>query len=176
MFSRALWSAVILVACLGRPSFAVSALELWVEVDGTTYLHNTTAAPLSFDGYQIVSESGRLDPAGWKSIADQVAANPLDIISRLGAGALAFGEANPNAGNLAEVNLAGAATLPAGGKFSIGKPFLDFPAYFDADAFYKVPGETTARPMEGAFPEPSTWLLAVLAAVGLAVVRRRVRS
>jgi hypothetical protein len=149
---------------------------LWVDVDGTTYLYNTTAAPLSFDGYQIVSESGRLDPAGWKSIADQVAVVPLDIISQLGAGALSFGEANPNAGNLAEVNLGGAATLPGGGRFSIGKPFLEVWPWNDVVAFYKVPTETTARPMDGVTPEPASRLLAVLAAVGLAVIRRQSRS
>ncbi|MFO0899535.1 MAG: PEP-CTERM sorting domain-containing protein [Pirellulales bacterium] len=152
-------------------------MELWVDVDGTTYLHNTTAAPLSFDGYQIVSENNRLDPAGWKSISDYVAGGQIaEVLGNLGAGGLTFGEANPGPGNLAELNLGGAGTLQAGAKFSIGKPFLDFNAYLGANAFYKVPGESTARPMDGAFPEPSTWLLAVLAAAGLAVIRRRSRS
>ncbi len=167
----------VLVACLGRPSFAVSDLQLWVDVDGTTYLFNATAAPLSFDGYQIVSETDRLDPVGWKSISDYVAGGQItDVIAKLGAGGLTFGEANPGPGNLAELNLGGAGTLQAGAKFSIGKPFLDGWPRGDVSAFYKVAGETTARPMDGVFPEPSTWLLAVLAAVGLAVIRRRARS
>jgi hypothetical protein len=181
MIRRALLAAMFLAAGLGETASATTPLQIWIDPDGTTYLENTTAAPISFDGYQIASETNRLDPAGWISIADQVAADPLGIITKLGAGALAFGEANPGPGNLAELNVAGVATLAAHARFAIGKPFLDGQLGADdtADLYYKVagqPGPSGPIILLGAIvPEPSTCLLAVMAVLGLLAFQGRFR-
>ena len=103
------------LASMASPAVAMTDLGLFVDVDGTVYLYNSTASPLSFDGYQIVSETKNLDPVGWKSISDYVAGGQItDVIAALGPGGLTFGEANPSDGNLAELNLGGAATLQPG--------------------------------------------------------------
>ncbi len=170
-----------LIAAFAGVASAATPLVIWVEVDGSAYLRNTTAAPISFDGYQITSETNRLDPAGWKSIADYVAGGQFtDVIAALGPGGLTFGEANPGPGNLAELNLGGAGTLQPGAQFAIGKPFLDR-GYVSVDAtadfYYIVAGTSAARPGDiiSPDPEPSTWLLAILAALGIVATRRRWR-
>jgi len=113
----------------------------------------------------------RQDLRDTQSISDQAAANPLATVSALGSGALLFDEANPSAGSLAELAVNGAATLVGGAKFSLGKPFLDSWPLLGVSAFYKAPGDPNPHIIEGAFPEPSTWLLAALAALSLAAVR-----
>ncbi|MFO0899696.1 MAG: hypothetical protein U0836_19890 [Pirellulales bacterium] len=176
MIKRAFLAAAI-CACLGQAARAVSDLTLLIDPDGTTYIKNTTAGAISFDGYQIASETNALDPAHWNSISDQAAANPLDVIGLLGAGALTFGEANPGAGNLAELNLGGAATLQGGATFAIGKPFGfgGFEVEFWAKRFGGGSTEgdiVIVPPLTG--PEPSTFVLAALA--GACLVAIRVRS
>ncbi len=164
-----------LVAMFAGLASAISPLALWVDPDGTTYLWNTADAAISFEGYQITSETNRLDPAGWKSIADYVAGGQItDVIAALGPGALTFGEANPGPGNLAEPNLGGVGTLQPRAKFAIGKPFLDWQnPDASADFFYKQPGtESPPGDIVGGVPEPSTWLLATLAGLALLAVRR----
>jgi hypothetical protein len=176
MIRRAVLAAAVFA--LVGPTARAADLTLLIDPDGTTYIKNTTAGAISFDGYQIASETNGLDPVNWNSISDQVAANPLDVIALLGAGALTFGEANPNAGNVAEVNLGGAATLQGGAKFAIGKPF-GFGG-FEVEFWAKrptspntLPGEiVVVPPLEG--PEPSTFVLAALA--GACLVAFRVRS
>lgn len=172
MIRRALLAAMFLAAGLGETASATTPLQIWIDPDGTTYLENTTDNPISFDGYAIASENNRLDPVGWNSIADQVAADPLGMIGKLGAGALSFGEVKPGPGNLAELNLAGVATLAAHARFAIGKPFLDGQLgvnEVEGGVFYKVGGQ----PMVGeVIPEPSTCLLALMAGLGLLVFRR----
>ena len=175
MIRRALL-VVLVVAGVGRECFAVTPLALWIDPDGTTYLYNTTDAPISFDGYQIASETNRLDPVGWKSIADYVAGGQIsEVLSQLGAGALTFGEANPGPGNLAELNLGGAGTLQAGQKFYLGKPFGDG-GYF-VDFFFKSGTGPDGPPQNPIFipriPEPTTFVLAALAGPGLLAVARR---
>ncbi len=176
MIRRALLAAVI--AMSARGTAAASDLQIWVDIDGSTYLQNTTAGPLSFDGYQIASESNRLNPAGWKSIADYVAGGEIaEVIAALGPGGLTFGEANPSPANLAELNLGGAGTLQGGAKFYIGKPFVpgSSACYGDFDFFYKLNTSPNSIPGNPAFciPEPSTFLLAALAGTGLLAFRRR---
>ncbi|MFO0897856.1 MAG: PEP-CTERM sorting domain-containing protein [Pirellulales bacterium] len=173
--------AVSLIAAFAELASAATPLVIWVEVDGSAYLRNTTSAPISFDGYQIASETHRLDPAGWKSIADYVAGGQIaEVIAALGPGGLTFGEANPGPGNLAELNLGGVGTLQPGAQFGIGKPFLDrgyVSVDVTADFFYKIGGVQNATPGDiiSPDPEPSTWLLATLAALGVVATRRRWR-
>jgi hypothetical protein len=170
-------AAVICFSASGREAFAAPKdMTLWIDVDGTAYLRNNRPIPLTLDGYQITSEAAALDPVGWNSISDQAAANPLDVIALLGAGALTFGEANPNSGNLSELNLGGAATLEAGATFAIGKPFLDHRTPDDTAMFiFKSPMYGSALGIGDIIyaPEPSASLLAALAGVGLLAVRRR---
>lgn len=177
---RSLFCAAVtigLLAAFAGVSSAATPLQIWFDADGTAYLQNTTAAAISFDGYQIVSETNRLDPVGWKSISDYVAGGQItDVIAALGPGGLTFGEANPGPSNLAELNLGGVGTLQPGAKFAIGKPFLDWrDADPTADFFYKVAGDSSSHPGDiiPTLPEPSTCLLAILAAVCVVVLRRR---
>lgn len=165
-----------LVAAFARMASATTPLEIWVDPDGSAYLYNTTARPFSFDAYQIFSETDRLDPAGWKSIADYVAGGQIaDVTAALGPGGLTFLEANPGPGHLAEVNLGGVATLQPGAKFAIGKPFKDL---WNPDAtadfvYYGRPESETAWGAIVVVPEPSTFRLAALAGLGLLAVRLR---
>jgi hypothetical protein len=181
MIRRALL-AVVFLAVAASPVVANAQpfhmpLEIWIDSDWTAFLYNTTGAPISFDGYQIATEDGKLDPAGWKSISDYVADGAItDVIAALGPGGLTFGEANPGPGNLAELNLGGVGTLQGGAKFSIGKPFGD--GGYLVSFFYKIGGSPSGTPGDTFFvppriPEPSTFLLAALAGLGLMAFRRR---
>ncbi len=169
--------AAVLLTLLLTPRARASDLGLWVDVDGTTYLHNSTGGPLSFDGYQITSDLGTLNPAGWDSISDRIPGRISELIEALGAGALTFGEANPNANNLAELNLGGAATLAAGAKFSIGKPFG--PSYDPTlRGYYKLNSSPTPVPFDclpylTCLPEPSTGALALCGCGAMLLLRRR---
>ncbi len=176
MIRRAVLTLAILSALSHSANADPQGLSLWVEADGSSFLWNPTDLPITFDGYQLASETGSLDPVGWKSIADYVAGGQItDVLANLGAGALTFGEANPGTGNLAEVNLGGAGTIGPHAKFSLGKPFATLPP--SADWYYKLssgpggpPGEIVYAPDT---PEPSTFPLAALAGLGLIAFRRR---
>ncbi len=165
--------AAVLMAGATSQAMVVTPLALWVEVDGNSYLWNTTDAPLSFDGYQITSENGTLDPVAWDSINDRLPARVTEVIAGLGAGGLTFGEANPSTTSLAELNIAGAGTLAAGGKFSLGKPFAALPPSVDLGGFWSGPNPRGGVMEIVYVPEPSTWLLGALAALGLVAKRRR---
>ncbi len=175
MTRRALLAVVILFGGVHSVNADPQGFSIWVEADGSSFLWNPTDLPITFDGYQLASENGGLDPAAWTSIADQVISNTIGVIGSLGPGALAFGEATPSEDSLAEINLAGVGTLAPGGKFAIGKPFATLPP--SADWFYKIPGLPAGEipPGEIVFapdlPEPSTWLLATLAGLGLLAMR-----
>lgn len=157
------------LAYLAVPAVAMTELGLFVDVDGTAYLYNSTASPLPFDGYQIVSETKDLNPMEWTSIADRVAGGQItEVIAALGPGGLTFGEANPSEGNLAELNLGGAATLQPGwgGKFAIGRPFIGPGWWGNNQFFYHAPGATAAIPGDiFVVPEPSTWLLLLVGSI-----------
>ncbi len=49
-------AVVLFLAYIGTAVAGIKDLEIWIDVDGTAYLHNTTATPVWFDGYQIASE------------------------------------------------------------------------------------------------------------------------
>jgi hypothetical protein len=142
---------VVCCALLAGPAAAqVAGPPLGLEIDplGATYLKNLTGESVPFDAYQIVSASGRLSPAGWQSIADQVALDPALVQGALGDGALAFGEANPSAQNLAELNLGGFGALDPGSRFGIGRPFAGLLSTSDdVQFFFKLAGDPS--PLEG---------------------------
>jgi hypothetical protein len=178
---RRAWLAAVLVAVFSSSAFAATAddLELWFDADRTAYLHNTTASQITFDGYQIISESNRLDVAGWDSISDRVPGRINELIGDLGAGALGFGELAPTSSQVAEANLTGVGVLQPGAKFSLGKPFSpSLPLNeicSDITFFFKIGGIPIQ--FEGqpgiCLPEPSSWLLAMLAGPGLVAIWRR---
>jgi hypothetical protein len=97
---------------------------LVVYPDLTVAIRNLGATPLAFNGYQILSEAGRLDPNGWMSIADRVTAGKAaEVMQVLGFGAISSGEMSASTQSLAEGNIAGKAILIPGAEFSLGKPF-----------------------------------------------------
>jgi hypothetical protein len=175
MIRRTLLLAAVIVALLSAKAEAAGEydIQLWVDPDFTTYLYNSTDKDIQFDGYQIVSEANTLDVAGWHSINDRIPELINDIISQLGAGALGFGELSPTSSQVAEGNLTGVGILKAGEKFSIGKPFgPNGPDWTRDNFFFKLGG----IPEQFEFhitPEPSTWLLATIAGLGLAGLRVR---
>lgn len=168
----------LLTAFAASANAAATDLQLWVDADGTAYLHNTTAGPVSFDGYQIASpgESKLLDPVAWDSIADRVPARIADLIAGLGAGGLTFGEANPGEGQVAELNLGGVGTLAGDGKFSLGKPFKNLGAANSASFFWSAPGTGSQTGDIVVVPEPSTLVLAGFGLIGLVGLARRRRA
>ena len=167
----------LLTAFATSANAAPTDLRIWVEVDGSAYLENTTDGPVSFDGYQIASEGKNLDPAGWKSISDRVPAEITDLIAALGAGALTFGEANPGNANLAELNLGGVGTLPGKAKFSLGKPFINTGVAGSADGFFwSAPGTGSQTSDVVLAPEPSALVLAGFGLIGLVGLARRRRA
>ncbi|MFO0899881.1 MAG: PEP-CTERM sorting domain-containing protein [Pirellulales bacterium] len=172
MIRRALLAAAIAV-CGQQASFAQTPLAIWPDVDGTAYLWNTTDAPITFDGLRLVSD-GRLDPAGWNSISDQVAGDPQHVFAKLGADAAAFEENAHTANTLSELTIAGGATLQPHRYFAIGRPFLDGAnTEATSDFFYSLAGDPTYWWGDIWVPEPSTFLLAALAGTGLLAFRRR---
>lgn len=176
---RAAVALGVFVACAGSASAAASDLRIWVDVDGTAYLENITDRPISFDGYQIASEAKNLNPAGWDSISDRVPGRVSELIAALGAGALTFGEANPGSANLAELNLGGVGTLAGKAKFPIGKPFISLALACSGQSafFWSAPGTGSGdSPGVVCAPEPSAWLLAALAGLGLLPMRSWVAS
>ena len=147
-------------------------IELHIEADGSTSFFNPGGESVSFDGYTIACEPGCLDPVGWVSISDAVAADLLGVIGSLGSGAVAFGEANPQQGNLSELNISGGATLQPGASWALGRPIAGTPSETNRLALTgaltltmsSVDGtriDTCVGP--ACIPEPSTVVLAVLA-------------
>jgi hypothetical protein len=172
--------AVGLLAGCAVSAYAANELEILVDPDGTTYLHNTTGGPVSFDGYQIVSHSkNQLDVAGWDSISDRVPARLAELFAQLGTGAVTFGEAAPTEAQLAELNLPGVGTLEGGAKFNLGKPFKtyqnDQQLKAEYDFFFSLgPSAPNNEGEISLIPEPSTFVLGGLGLVGLlGLIRRR---
>lgn len=148
-------------------------LRLLVDDDGSAWLENSGSSPVSFDGYQITSENNDLNAAGWTSVADRVSDGNADqITALLGAGGLGFHETSASYGNLTELNRTGEAILQPGARLDLGNPFLG-DVSGNASFYYRVLGAQTQQGAIVNTPEPSTWLLAALAGVGLLATRRR---
>lgn len=135
--------------------FAASGLALLIAADGTAQLANLGPDTVTFDAYQIESQAGKLDPAGWRSIADWSASGPqghADALAVLGPGddsaASGWLEAGLYANFLGEFNVAGAAVLSPNEVVPLGKPLLsNSPADFQLT--YHAIG-----PSEGIFSAP----------------------
>lgn len=150
-------------------------LRVLAGADGSAWLENLGNTPVSFDGYQLSDENGKLNPAGWMSIADYVGAGRGGEISALlGDGGLGFKETNPGAGNLAELNLTAPGVLQPGGKLDLGKPFQPGEDLSSIAFNYRLLGNSLSQRGEiVSVPEPAAWLLAGLG--GLALLARRAR-
>lgn len=93
---------------------ALLTLEIDRE-DGSTLLKNESDPGnlVEFDYYEIVSESGALNPAGWSSLDENL--DPDD-------GWIAAGGAS--AGDLTEANLQGSTTVDGGESLDLGNAFI----------------------------------------------------
>jgi hypothetical protein len=167
----ALATAVLL--CVASPAGAVTPLAIWVEPDGTSFLWNSTDSPIPFLGYQIQSE-GNLDPAGFKGVGDYIAAGDWQtVIDVLGPGGLTLSNKNPSENFLLQAGVGAPAVLQGGDKFFIGAPFKTLPPSPSNRGEYLLFNEFQSRKLEIVYaPEPSAWLLALLAGLGLAATRK----
>jgi len=172
--ARGLVAAVAAFYC-GDVALAVSPLAIQYDADGTTYLWNTTDAPVSFDGYSLDSEDTALDPLGWKSISDQVATDTQHVMTALGPNALSFFEGSQAATSLPELTISGWATLEPHAMFSIGKPFLKKPAT-RATFHYSLKDDASTVQGDIWVPEPASWFLAAMAGLSLLVLGQRRRA
>ncbi len=107
---------------------------------GATQLRNATAAPLTFDHYQITSASGSLNLAGWNSLSDQ-------NINTIGPGTgQSWDEAGtPNSSVLSELFLLGNTTLAPGAALSLGNAYNPSAAGNDLRFQYSLTNGTIAR-------------------------------
>lgn len=172
-------------------SLAISALpcaaqdvgDLCLQVDPglEATLLNPSNAPIAFDGYTLACEvDGCLDPNGWVSIVDSVAADASFVIAELGLGALSFGEAGvPNDHQLSELNIAGQAVLQPGATWRLGHPFplsaRDLMQAVDSGALtFTLSGRgIVLQAGIECMPEPSSLALAAFGAAGCGLFVRR---
>lgn len=102
-----------------------AALALSLEVNtmsGAASIVNDTLAPITIQGYDIVSAAGSLDvsPTGWWSLSEQNL-NPVSGGDDLGE---TWQEgANPSQETFLEAFLLGSTTIPAGESLSLGKAY-----------------------------------------------------
>ena len=178
---------LIALAISALPCVAQNVDDLCWEIgpNREVTLQNRTGAPIAFDGYTLACEvDGCLDPDGWVSISDSVAADASRVIADLGLGALSFGEAGtPSDHQLSELNIAGQAVLQpqrpgSPWTWSLGYPIsLSFRELQDAiDSGALTMTFSGSRNVLGApecIPEPSSLALAAIGAAGCGLFARR---
>lgn len=82
--------------------------DLGFEGDSALFTHDF----VEFTGYTIECEAGCLDPIAWRSIADRVAEDPLNVVDRLSAGAVSFVEVYASSNRVGEA-IAGSSDVGA---------------------------------------------------------------
>jgi hypothetical protein len=107
---------------------------------GATQLRNATAAPLTFDHYQVTSASGALNAAGWNSLSDQ-------NVNTIGPGTgQSWDEGGtPGASTLSELFLLGSTTLAPGAVLPLGNAYNTGAAGNDLRFQYSLTDGTIAR-------------------------------
>ena len=125
------------------------AMTLTFDVDGYATLTNTSGAAIGIEAYEIQSIAGNCDPTTWVSISDSSYADPIGVMSVLGAGALSFGELGANTTILAEASLSSSAIFQPDSPWSIGKPLLAETPISDLSFRYLYVGGTPGDSYEG---------------------------
>ena len=107
---------------------------------GAIQLRNATAAPITFDNYQITSASGSLNVAGWNSLSDQ-------NVNTIGPGAgQSWDEAGaPSANAISELFLLGNSTIAPGATLSLGNAYNTTVDGEDLRFQFSMPDQTIAR-------------------------------
>jgi len=103
------------VACmtLATTLMTAQAQNLTLTIDpysGVTTIQNTSASPLTLDGYQVTSTAGALVPGNWTSLTDQHLTGWQKI-------------APTTTSALSELNLSSYSTVPANGSLNLGHLF-----------------------------------------------------
>ena len=115
--------------------FRKAPLQLMVDPNrGDVFLQNCSADPVSLNGYQIISESGLLQPDSWDSLDDQ----------DYNGGGTWQEAGSVSSTNLTEMYLTGNSELVAGQSISLGKLFDTTSAVdgYDLSFHYSASGTT----------------------------------
>lgn len=178
---------VVLVALAVGPAFAdilpgELTLLITEPTSGEAYICNERGSDITFDGYEIKSTLGLLDPSeyypgetsGWRSFGDWLANETGDAFTALGS--FTWGELLGTTTLLAEVNLTGDTTLANGACLYIGYPAPNA-SESDLSFQYSVPTDTNAYVGNVVVvPEPATLALLVLGSAGIVAHRRKAAS
>jgi hypothetical protein len=158
-FALAASALPVLLTTGNAVAVTLGPLDLAVSNSGDAWILNPSGSSVDFQGYQISSGGGNLNPPGWFSLTDR--------------GETDWEQLSDTDSLLAEaVEIASSAfyTLGPDEAVSLGTP-VDASTPLDDLAFlFTVPGEDEAFSGD-VVPEPVT--LIVLSAAGLSVLRRR---
>lgn len=154
--------------CFQLSAVCEAGLVLQLDAAANASIINVGSVPIDFDGYTIHCElssgTGCASSSTWLSIEDQVAADAVDVLGRLGAGALGFAEANPSAKQLSEITLGAGALLQPNDRLQLGQPIVPSSTVEQLIASNELSWEWTSATLGStpsgvisAVPEPSAF-------------------
>lgn len=188
--------SLLLLACspwlIARPVMGqLSPAQLEIVIDPVTldvWLHNQWSEPFAFPGYQFSCEAGCLNPAGHLYIEDQYFSEDESVVSaiqtKLGRRGVLGKGVNDNQNLISELTTGTSPVLQGEDSLYFGKPFAGTPAQVFGLLFngkisivfaQEKNGDVMSVEPDIFIPEPSTVVLAGLAAGGLALMVRRRR-